>query len=108
MHATGSNEPMSKAVGYLAPPGRLVYVGITTRESTLKHPPLHKVEGTIMGSRNPLAPDFTRIIKLIEDGQIDTRPWITHRADFDGLIAAFPNWLKPESGVVKAMVSLDD
>src|SRR5437667_1894989 len=107
--ATGSNQSMSHALNYCAFAGRLVYVGITQEPVSFPHAPImHRRELTLLASRNALAPDFTRIIKLIEDGGIDTRPWITHHADFDGLIAAFPNWLKPESGVVKAMVSLDD
>ena len=61
---------------------------------------------TLLASRNALPPDFTRIIKLIEDGQIDTRPWITHHAKFEDLIAVFPSWLKPETGVIKAMVAV--
>ena len=109
LDATGNHQSMSRALDNCAFAGRLVYVGITQEPVSFPHAPiLHRRELTLLASRNALAADFTRIIKLIEDGQIDTRPWITHRADFDGLIAAFPNWLKPESGVVKAMVSLDD
>jgi alcohol dehydrogenase len=33
----------------------------------------------------------------METGDIDTRPWITHRTDVDGLIDAFPSWLQPET-----------
>ena len=44
--------------------------------------------------------------EVIEDGSIDTGPWITHRANVDDMIAAFPSWLKPENGVIKAMVAL--
>ncbi|MBS0207600.1 MAG: zinc-binding alcohol dehydrogenase family protein [Planctomycetes bacterium] len=104
--ATGSNVSMSAAFGYVAPTGRLVYVGITTGEVTFKHPVFHRPEGTLLCSRNALPPDFTRIIKLIEDGQIDTRPWITHRTPIDGLIAAFPSYTRPETGVIKAVVEV--
>ncbi|HKI70902.1 MAG TPA: L-iditol 2-dehydrogenase, partial [Verrucomicrobiae bacterium] len=68
---------------------------------------LHRRELTLLASRNALAADFARIIKLIEDGEIDTRPWITHHSDFEGMIAEFPNWLKPETGVIKAMVEVE-
>src|SRR5256885_12846467 len=51
-------------------------------------PSMHRRELTLLASRNALPPDFARIIKLIEDGRIDTRPWITHRADFDEMIGA--------------------
>src|SRR6476620_8849569 len=44
--ATGNNVSMSNAFGYVAPTGRLVYVGITTKEVTFKHPVFHKSEGT--------------------------------------------------------------
>ena len=57
-----------------------------------------------MGSRNAQPEDFTRIIKLIEAGRIDTTPWITHRASFDDAAREFPAWVKPETGVIKAMI----
>ena len=105
--ATGSNKSMSHALTCCGFTGRLVYVGITQAELTFPHAPvMHRRELTIMGSRNALPPDFTRIIKLIEDGQIDTHPWITHQANFDELIAVFPSWLKPETGVIKAVVTV--
>ena len=92
--ATGSNKSMGHALGYCGFTGRLVYVGITQHELTL------------LASRNALPPDFTRIIKLIEDGRIDTRPWITHHATFNEVIDVFPGWIKPETGVIKAMVEV--
>lgn len=104
--ATGNNVSMSNAFGYVAPTGRLVYVGITTKEVTFKHPVFHRPEGTLLCSRNALPRDFSRIIKLIEDGQIDTRPWITHRTGFETLAADFPVLIKPETGVIKAVVEV--
>jgi 2-desacetyl-2-hydroxyethyl bacteriochlorophyllide A dehydrogenase len=105
--ATGSNKSMSHALNYCAFAARLVYVGITQAEVSFPHSPImHRRELTLMASRNALAPDFARIIQLIEDGKIDTRPWITHHASFDGMIGEFPNWLKPETGVIKAMVEV--
>ena len=69
-------------------------------------PFLHRRELTIMASRNALSRDFTRIIELIEDGKIDTHPWITHHANFEDVPAVFPTWLKPETGVIKAVVNV--
>lgn len=104
--ATGSNRSMSAAFGYVAPTGRLVFVGITTGDVTFKHPIFHKPEGTLLCSRNALPADFTRIIQLIETGKIDTTPWITHRTNLAGLAGQFDSYLKPESGVVKAVVEV--
>jgi threonine dehydrogenase-like Zn-dependent dehydrogenase len=106
--ATGNNLSMSAAFGYIAPGGRLVYVGITTDEVRFRHPIFHRPEGTLLCSRNALPADFTRIIQLIEDGHIDTRPWITHRAAFDELIEVFPSYTQPETGVIKAVVEVDE
>jgi alcohol dehydrogenase len=105
--ATGSNKSMGAALGYCGFTGRLVYVGITEQEVAFPHAPImHRRELTLLASRNALPPDFTRIIKLIEEGRIDTRPWITHHAGFDDLIGVFPNWIKPETGVIKAIVEM--
>jgi alcohol dehydrogenase len=105
--ATGSNKSMSAALAYCAFAGRLVYVGITQQEVSFLHSPImHRREVSIMASRNALPPDFKRIIALIEEGKIDTVPWITHHAAFDTMIDAFPDWLKPETGVIKAVVEV--
>ena len=107
--ATGSNQSMSQALNYCAFGGRLVYVGITQQEVSFLHAPImHRRELSILASRNALPPDFTRIIGLIETGEIDTRPWITHRAEFADMIAAFPSWLLPETGVIKAVVNVGE
>jgi len=105
--ATGSNRSMSNALNYVGFTGRLVYVGITTADVSFAHPLMHRRELTLLASRNALPQDFGRIIKLIEDGSIDTQAWITHRAGFDELIGRFPSYTKPETGVIKAMMSIE-
>ncbi len=106
--ATGSNKSMGHALSYCAFKGRLIYVGITQSEiSFLQAPALHRRELDIRASRNALPGDFTRIIRLIEDGQINTSPWITHQAAFEDMIGVFPSWTKPETGVIKAVVAVD-
>ncbi len=105
--ATGSNKSMSQALNYVSFAGRLVFVGITTQEISFGHPLMHRRELTLLASRNALPPDFTRIIQLIETGRIDTRPWISHHAAFDEMIGEFPRWLRPETGVIKALVHVE-
>src|SRR6266498_2137765 len=102
--ATGSHQSMSQALQYAGFTGRVVYVGITQQEVSFPHAPvMHRRELTLLASRNALPADFARIIQLIEDGRIDTDPWMTHHAGFDEMIGQFPAWLKPETGVIKAM-----
>jgi alcohol dehydrogenase len=104
--ATGNHHSMSGALAYVAPTGRLVYVGITTEEVRFRHPVLHRPEASIVASRNALPPDFRRIIGLIEGGTIKTDPWITHRTSFQGVLNDFEAFTKPETGVIKAIIEV--
>lgn len=106
LDATGNNRSMSKAVNFVAHTGSLIYVGITTDEVSFPHPALHRREMTIQGSRNAMPADFARIIRLIEEGTIDTGPWITHRTPFDELVDRFDSYTRPETGVIKAIVEV--
>lgn len=103
---TGSHHSMGNALNYVAHTGRLVYVGITTEKICFPHPSLHRPEMTIKGSRNALPKDFRRIINLIEDGVIDTNPWITHRTPLENVIENFSKYTQAESGVIKAMIEV--
>jgi len=105
--ATGSHFSMSNAFQFCAFTGQVLYVGITTQELSFKHVAIHRPELTIKASRNALPADFQRIIRLIEEGVIDTRPWLTHHASYDDFIGEFPNWLKPETGVIKAVLHMN-
>ena len=104
--ATGSPKSMCQAFQYVGHTGRLVFVGIVTTEISFPDPLLHAREMTVLGSRNSLPKDFRRIIGLIEEGRIDTRPWITHRTPFGELIDRFESYTKPEMGVIKAVVEV--
>jgi alcohol dehydrogenase len=106
--ATGNNKSMVRAFEFAAFAGRVVYVGITQQNVEFAHAPFfHRREITLMASRNALSRDFTRIIGLIEAGQIDTNPWITHHANFADVPREFPNWLNPNAGVMKAVIHID-
>ena len=106
--ATGNHHSMGNSLNYVTHTGRLVYVGITTENISFPHPSLHRPEMTIKGSRNALPKDFKRIINLIEDGTIDTHPWITHRTPFSEVVENFEGYTRPESGVIKAVVEVTE
>ncbi|MEO7934603.1 MAG: zinc-binding alcohol dehydrogenase family protein [Chthoniobacterales bacterium] len=104
--ATGNPKSMMSSFEFPAHGGRLVFIGLFQGDVTFNDPNFHRRELTLMGSRNAQPEDFTRIIQLMEAGRIDTTPWITHRASFDEVVAEFPAWTKPETGVIKAMIEL--
>jgi len=104
--ATGNPRSMMGTFEYPAHGGRLVFVGLFQGDVTFNDPNFHKRELTLMGSRNARSEDFQRIIRLIEAGKVDTTAWITHRASFEDAVNQFPTWVKPETGVLKAMIEL--
>ncbi|MEM7230654.1 MAG: zinc-binding alcohol dehydrogenase family protein [Planctomycetota bacterium] len=104
--ATGSAASMQAAFQYPESTGRLILVGIVQGDISFFDPEFHRRELTILSSRNAVSSDFDRILRFMEEGRIDTSPWITHRASYDHLIEDFPSWLEPESRVVKAMLEL--
>ena len=102
--ATGNAGSMRQAFRYIASGGRIVFVGLVLDDIAFHDPDFHRREMTLLATRNSTAQDFRAIIHLMETGQIDTTPWITHRADCTEMIGQFPRWLEPETGVVKAVV----
>jgi 2-desacetyl-2-hydroxyethyl bacteriochlorophyllide A dehydrogenase len=102
--ATGNPQSMARSFDYVAPGGRIVFVGLFQGDVTFNDPNFHRRETTLLASRNALPRDFQRIIGLIEQDKIDTRPWITHQASHVDLIDSIPNWLAPGANIIKAMV----
>jgi 2-desacetyl-2-hydroxyethyl bacteriochlorophyllide A dehydrogenase len=104
--ATGNGQSMVSSFGYPANGGRLIFVGLFQGDVTFNDPNFHRRELTILASRNARPDDFSRIISLMEAKRIDTSPWITHRALLSDVVAEFPGWTKPETGVIKAMIEV--
>jgi 2-desacetyl-2-hydroxyethyl bacteriochlorophyllide A dehydrogenase len=104
--ATGNAASMHAAFDLLPSTGRLVLVGLILGDITFNDPAFHRRELTLMATRNSTADDFRRIIGLIEEGQIDTTPWITHRAALAAVPDTFAQWLDPANRVVKAMIEV--
>ena len=104
--ATGSLNAIVNAFQYMAHGGRYVLIGLQKGDITFSHPEFHKREATLMSSRNATRHDFEHVIASIKQGQIDPLAYITHRVSFEQLANEFPGWLKPASGVIKAMVEV--
>jgi len=104
--ATGSAESMASSLEQVAPTGRLVYVGLTKDPITLNDALLHRREVTILASRNSCG-QFPRIIRMIEEGSIDTRPWITDRMSLSDVPLKLKD-LPAKTTLIKALVELDD
>src|SRR4051812_694113 len=77
--ATGSALSMCSAFQWPCAGGRLVFVGLVQGEITFNDPDFHRRELTLLATRNARPESFRTLIELLESGQVDTTPWITHR-----------------------------
>ena len=104
--ATGSADSMGSSLEHVAPTGRLIYVGLTKDPITLNDALLHRREVTVFASRNSYG-QFPRIIRMIEEGAIDTTPWITDRMTLSDVPLKLKD-LPGKTTLIKALVELDD
>lgn len=104
--ATGSLKAINNAFQYMAHGARYVLVGLQKNEISFSHPEFHKREATLMSSRNATREDFDLVMQSMKKGLVNPATYITHRVLFDNVKSDFASWLKPETGVIKAMVSI--
>ena len=104
--ATGYKHSMSNCFQLLAHGGKMVFVGLFQGDVSFFDPNFHKRETTLLSSRNCLPEDFKEIIRLIENGEIDTVPWLSHRTNFESVAEDFASFLKPEAEVIKAIIEM--
>lgn len=107
LDATGNKQSMEQAMQYVASGGVLVYVGLVKADISFHDPEFHRREMTMLSSRNATREDFERVMAAMREGRVDTDRFITHRTGFGGMIGQYDSWLKPETGVIKAVVAVD-
>jgi 2-desacetyl-2-hydroxyethyl bacteriochlorophyllide A dehydrogenase len=102
--ATGQADSMNQSVQYVSHGAKIVFVGLHQDWIYIKDTDFHRKEISLFASRNALPSEFRTIIQWMENGLINTKPWLSHQAKFDDLIHAFESWLRPASEVIKAIV----
>lgn len=103
--ATGNPASMHCSFEFAASGGKLVYVGLFQGDVTFNDPDFHRRELTILSSRNSTPNDFRRIIGLMEEGKIDTEPWISERISCEQMSDRFPVWTEPGRETIKSIVT---
>jgi 2-desacetyl-2-hydroxyethyl bacteriochlorophyllide A dehydrogenase len=104
--ATGSPKSMAGTFTLAAHGGRIVFVGLFQGDVTFNDPNFHRRELTVCSSRNAVPATFREIIALVENGQVDTQPWITHRFALAETPTIFPEKIAGNPAVLKAMVEV--
>jgi threonine dehydrogenase-like Zn-dependent dehydrogenase len=102
--ATGNRQSMMTAFEYVAHTGQLVYVGLVRDDISFNDPYFHSHELTLKSSRNATGSDFEWVIDALANDKIKVDKWITHHVQAEQLPTQFASWLKPETGVIKAML----
>ena len=102
--ATGNTEAMEQSFGWVAHGGTLVFVGVVRTDIRFADPDFHKREATLKGSRNATIEDFQEVLAAIGAGTVRAERLITHRGTLEQAPELFPEWIRPETGVVKAMI----
>lgn len=106
--ATGNARSMAMTFELASHGGRIVFVGLVKDEIAFDDPEFHKRELTLLGSRNATKEDFDHVLSAIREGHMDISRYITHGSAFGHMIGEFDTWLKPETKVIKAVVTLED
>jgi 2-desacetyl-2-hydroxyethyl bacteriochlorophyllide A dehydrogenase len=104
--ATGNAKSMEKSFNFVSHGGRLILVSLVQDKITFFDPDFHRRELTLVSSRNATRQDMEHIVRSLEAGVVDGTSFITHRASLDQVISQFESWLRPETGVIKAVVEL--
>lgn len=104
--ATGNPKSMASSFELPCHGGRLVFVGLFQGDLTFNDPSFHRRELTVFASRNSLPGTFRDIIRWVEEGKIDTKPWITHRLNLASVPEVFPAEIAGNPAVLKAMIDV--
>ncbi|HWK45672.1 MAG TPA: zinc-binding alcohol dehydrogenase family protein [Stellaceae bacterium] len=104
--ATGNSAAMQRGFDFVAHGGRYVLLSVVRDAITFSDPEFHKRETTLFASRNAQPRDFATVVEQMIAGKVPTRALNTHRGALRDLPSLMPGWLKPEAGVIKAIVEI--
>lgn len=104
--ATGNPHSMRGTFQLAEHGGRIVFLGLFIGEVTFDDPNFHRRELTLMGSRAGLTGTFREVIRLMETGQVNGLPLITHRFAFAETAQRLPE-IHHQPGLIKAMIDFD-
>lgn len=104
LDATGNKASMEKCLEYIAQSGTIVYIGLFIGDVTFHDPLFHRKEVTLKSSRNAVATDFEKLIRLLKAGLVSIEGLITHRLPFETLHENFTKLYLPEEKVIKAVI----
>ena len=104
--ATGAAKSIEAGFDYVAHGGTYVLVSVVLDTISFADPKFHAREMSLLGSRNATREDFEAVFAAMRAGAIPTTRLATHRAPLEESPQRFPEWIRPESGVIKALIEI--
>jgi 2-desacetyl-2-hydroxyethyl bacteriochlorophyllide A dehydrogenase len=104
--ATGSAEAMNAGFDFVAHGGAYVLVSIVREMISFSDPEFHKRETTLLSSRNATRRDFENVLEALRGGSIPSAALNSHRGALSDAPELFPVWIRPETGVIKAILEI--
>jgi 2-desacetyl-2-hydroxyethyl bacteriochlorophyllide A dehydrogenase len=104
--ATGNAAAMQRGFGFVAHGGRYVLVSVVRTDITFSDPEFHKRETTLFASRNAQPDDFAEVVRQMDANKVPTRMLNTHRGSLSEGPSLFRELLRPEAGVIKAILEV--
>ncbi len=104
--ATGNAKSMMAGLNHVAHGGTYVLVSVVNSEISFADPEFHKRETSLLGSRNAAPEDFAKVFDTMRQGLVPTEALVTHRVSLDEAPMSFPTWIRPETGVIKALIEI--
>jgi 2-desacetyl-2-hydroxyethyl bacteriochlorophyllide A dehydrogenase len=104
--ATGTASSMTAGFDYVAHGGTYVLVSVVRDTISFADPKFHARETSLLASRNATREDFFEVLRVLRAGLVPTDALVTHRASLEQSAVSFPEWIKPETGVIKALIEM--
>ena len=107
LDATGNAQSMMSTFNYVAAGGTIVFVGLFTGDVQFNDPNFHRKELTLKASRAAFSADFKKVIHLMESGEINALPFITHLIKFEDVPKEFEKLYTYGGELIKAVIEMD-
>lgn len=103
--ATGNSKSMMSTFELVEQSGRIIFVGLFKGDISFNDPLFHKKELTLLASRAGTAKTFSKVISMMQSGQVNALPMINQRIKFEDTDQVFES-LSENSNLVKAVIEL--
>ena len=103
--ATGKASSMAAGFDYVAHGGAYVLVSVV--RDTISFSDQNSMRARCRSSAAATRrEDFVTVFSSMREGHVPTAALATHRAPLEEAPARFPEWIRPETGVIKALVEI--